>query len=125
MPTRVLVVDDDALTREILGTVLNLQDLEVVTAADGAEALEVAAREHPDVIVLDVMMPRMDGFEACRKLKADPEMTLVPVILLTARDRAEDRDEGVAAGADAYLVKPFSPLKLIDVINELTGRVGG
>lgn len=117
--SRVLVVDDDPLILEVLRTILDLEDLSVACADDGAAALELLADSPlPDVIVCDVMMPGIDGLEVCRRVKADPRTAEVPVILLTARDRAEDRAAGEAAGCDAYLTKPFSPLALIDRIGE-------
>jgi CheY-like chemotaxis protein len=118
--SRVLVVDDDPLILEVLQTILDLEDLDVACASDGTAALELLAAEPvPDVIVCDVMMPGLSGLEVCRRVKADPRTADVPVILLTARDRSEDRAAGEAAGCDAYLTKPFSPLALIDRITEL------
>ena len=120
----VLVVDDDALILDVLRTVLDLEEFEVTTAEDGETALRLVAERAPDVIVCDVMMPGIDGFEVCRRLKGDPATAELPVVLLTAKDRAEDRAAGEAAGCDAYLVKPFSPLHLIEVIGgiEPVGR---
>jgi CheY-like chemotaxis protein len=118
----VLVVDDDPLILEVLQTVLDLEEFRVTTATDGASALERLAEARPDVVVCDVMMPGMDGLEVCRRIKADPATAAVPVVLLTARDRSEDRAEGEAAGCDAYLTKPFSPLHLIEVIGEVRAR---
>jgi CheY-like chemotaxis protein len=115
--SRVLVVDDDPLILEVLQTILRLRELDVATASDGAAALEVlTARPLPDVVVCDVMMPGLDGLEVCRRIKGDPRTADVPVILLTARDRVEDRVAGEAAGCDDYLTKPFSPLELTDRI---------
>jgi CheY-like chemotaxis protein len=112
-------VDDDNVTLDVLRAILDLDEFDVQTAADGAEALELARTDRFDVVVLDVMMPGMNGFEVCRALKDDPATASVPVVLLTARDREEDREEGIAAGCDAYLTKPFSPLHLIEVLSEL------
>lgn len=117
---RVLVVDDDPVILEVLRIMLNLEDLEVTSATDGERALELLAEGPvPDVVVCDVMMPGTDGLEVCRRVKADDRTAWVPVILLTARDRDEDRTAGLAAGCDAYLTKPFSPLELIDRISAL------
>lgn len=120
MALQVLVVDDDELILEVVRTVLDLEDLDVRTARDGDQALASIAAERPDIIVTDLMMPGIDGIELCRRIKADGATAAVPVILLTARDRPEDREAGLAAGADAYLTKPFSPLELIEVIGGLT-----
>jgi two-component system alkaline phosphatase synthesis response regulator PhoP len=115
-PRRVLIVDDDPLILDVLTTILDLEDLEVRSAPDGEAALDRLAEELPDVVVCDVMMPGIDGLEVCRRIKTNAATADVPVILLTARDRAEDRAAGEAAGCDAYLTKPFSPLDLIDQI---------
>lgn len=119
MPRRVLVVDDDELTREILATILDLEEFEVTLADDGEQALASVAESVPEVVVLDVMMPGIDGFEVCRRLKGDAATADLPVILLTARGSADDRRAGEEAGADAYLTKPFSPLALIDTIERI------
>jgi CheY-like chemotaxis protein len=118
---RVLVVDDDPLILEVLKTVLDLEEFDVVTAADGEAGLESLQQRRPDVVVCDVMMPGLDGLEVCRRIKADSTTADLPVVLLTARDREEDRAAGEAAGCDAYLTKPFSPLHLIDVISDGQG----
>jgi CheY-like chemotaxis protein len=115
----VLLVDDDPLILEILRTILDLEEFEVTTVADGRQALASVAASRPDVVVCDVMMPEVDGFEVCRTLKSQPTTADLPVILLTARDRPEDRQAGEDAGCDAYLTKPFSPLQLIDVIRDV------
>lgn len=122
MKRRVLVVDDDDLTLEILGTILDLEDFEVQTVRDGAGALAAIADAPPDVVVLDVMMPDIDGLEVCRRIRADERTRDLPIVLLTARDQAEDRREGLAAGADAYVTKPFSPLKLIETITQIDAQ---
>jgi DNA-binding response OmpR family regulator len=127
MSRRVLVVDDDDLTRDIVATILDLEEYEVETAPDGRAGLAVLRERRPDVIVLDVMMPGIDGFEVCKRIKGDPETAEIPVILLTARDTVEDRRLGEEAGCDAYLTKPFSPLALIERIGAFEaarGRTG-
>lgn len=115
----VLVVDDDATTLEVLHTVLDLEEFAVLTASDGQSALDIATSSAPDVIVLDVMMPGLDGYQVCRALKDDPRTSEIPVVLLTARDQPDDREQGTAAGCDLYLTKPFSPLTLITHLNDL------
>lgn len=117
----VLIIDDDPLIIDVLSTILDLEDLRVTVANDGESGLAAVASERPDVVVCDVMMPRLTGLEVCRRIKDDPSLTQIPVILLTARDRSEDRAAGLAAGCDDYLTKPFSPLDLIDRIGRLTG----
>ena len=124
MKRRVLVVDDDELILQILTTILDMEDFEVRTVETGEDALAAVEEELPDVVVLDVMMPGMDGLEVCTRLRAEPETKDVPVILLTARGDPEDRQRGLDAGADAYLTKPFSPLELIRIIGTLEGGNG-
>lgn len=116
---RVLVVDDERHIVRLVQVNLERQGYEVLTAYDGVECLEKAKAEKPDLIVLDVMMPRMDGFEALQRLKTDPETRQIPVIMLTAR--AQDRDvlQGYTYGADLYLTKPFSPLELISLVKRV------
>jgi CheY-like chemotaxis protein len=121
----VLLVDDDPLILEVLRTILDLEEFEVTTATDGGQAIEAVQRQRPDVVVCDVMMPGVGGLEVCRVLKAARDTADVPVILLTARDRPEDRRAGQDAGCDAYLTKPFSPLQLIDVIREVRASAVG
>ncbi len=113
---KILVVDDEVYILHILDFSLGAEGYEVITAADGEEAMRKARSEKPDLIVLDIMMPKVDGFEACRRLKADPETSPIPVILLTAKGREVDRQMGMEVGADDYIVKPFSPTRLIEKI---------
>jgi DNA-binding response OmpR family regulator len=113
----VLVVDDQIDLRRLMRLTLEPEGHEVFEAGTGAEALEVAARELPDVVVLDVMMPGdLHGFEVCRRLKADARLSGVHVILLSARTHPVDLDSGREAGADYYLGKPFSPLRLTELV---------
>jgi CheY-like chemotaxis protein len=115
----ILLVDDDQTLLEVLATLLDLEEFRVTTAGDGASALDAVDRQRPDVVVCDVAMPGLDGLEVCRRLKAAPQTASVPVILLTARGGPRDREEGLAAGCDAYLTKPFSPLELIALIRSV------
>ena len=119
---KVLVVDDEEYIQHILNFSFGAEGYEVVTAADGEEALAKARNEKPDIIVLDIMMPKMDGYEACRKLKSDPKTKDIPVILLTAKGRDVDRKLGSEAGADDYVVKPFSPGRLIERVEGMMKR---
>lgn len=113
MASRVLVADDDEDIRAYLEITLQLAGFEVLLARDGVEALEVALSRHPDVIVLDVMMPRLDGLQALERLRADPRTGHLPVMLLTARARTDDAIEGLDRGADDYVAKPFDPDELV------------
>ena len=117
---RVLVVDDDRVIQQLLEVNLELEGYEVVgSALDGLEALELARKLRPDVILLDIMMPKLDGLEVCRRLKADTKLSKIPVILLSARAQDMDVREGLEIGADAYLTKPFDPVELLDVVGRL------
>lgn len=106
---KILVIDDEASIRQIVETRLKLAGYEVITAADGVEALEQAATHQPNLIVLDIMMPKLDGFEVCRELRKN--MT-TPIIMLTAKGDITDRIAALELGADDYVVKPFSPREL-------------
>jgi two-component system response regulator MprA len=117
---RVLVVDDEPAVRESLTSSLVFEGYKVVAASDGLEALDRAKNERPDLIVLDVLMPRLDGLTACRRLRAAGDVT--PVLMLTARDMVGDRVTGLDAGADDYLVKPFELDELLARIRALLRR---
>jgi adenylate cyclase len=112
-PPRVLIVDDNENNRTILAARLGAQGYSTEEACDGAEALEVARRDAPDLILLDVTMPRMDGLEACRRLRSDPSVGFVPIILVTARADSKDVVAGLEAGADEYLTKPVDQQALV------------
>ncbi|TVP68566.1 MAG: response regulator [Nitriliruptor sp.] len=113
MSARILVADDDEDIRAYLEVTLQLAGFEVLLATDGAQALTTARTEHPDVVVLDVMMPNLDGIEALRQMREDPRTSHLPVMLLTARVQTGDAITGLDAGADDYLTKPFDPDELV------------
>ena len=115
----VLVVDDDPVIVRLLEVNFEMEGFAVRTAADGLEGLESAKAQHPDVIVSDVMMPRMDGLQLVNELKADPATASIPVILLSAKAQADDVRAGLDAGADDYVTKPFEPLDLLDRVVKL------
>lgn len=116
---KILVVDDEINITQILQFSIGAEGYEVITAQNGEEAIDKARREQPDLIILDIMMPRIDGYEACRILKANPMTKNIPVVLLTAKGRDIDKRLGREVGAIDYIVKPFSPNKLIDKIHKL------
>ena len=118
-PLRVVVADDDDTLRDLLVLNLEAEGLVVYEAADGARALQLIAEERPDLVVLDVMMPKFDGLAALRALKGEPLTTNIPIVLLTARAGEDEIQEGWAAGADYYLTKPFRVEELLDLVNEL------
>ena len=109
---RILVVDDDKNVVQIIAVNLRYEGLEVIEAYDGEEALAKVAAEKPDLILLDIMMPIIDGIEVCRRLKKNPQTANIPIIMLTAKTTDGDVLAGWEAGADDYLTKPFNPLGL-------------
>ncbi len=112
-PPRILIVDDNEANRDILRTRLRPQGYELMEAADGEEALSIARRYHPDLILLDVMMPKIDGIEVCRQLKSDADLPFIPIILVTAKADTKDIVAGLDAGADEYLTKPVNQSALV------------
>jgi two-component system alkaline phosphatase synthesis response regulator PhoP len=119
---RILVVDDEIYIVHILDFSLGMEGYEVITALDGEAALEKLKTERPDLIVLDIMMPKLDGYEVCKVIKANPDTAHIPVILLSAKGRNVDQKMGFDVGADDYITKPFSPRKLVERINQLLGQ---
>jgi two-component system response regulator MprA len=117
---RILVVDDEQAVREALDRALRLDGYEVDLAGDGGEALAMIAKRPPDAVVLDLMMPQIDGLEVCRRLRAGGDRT--PVLILTARDAVSDRVTGLDAGADDYVVKPFALEELLARLRALVRR---
>jgi len=120
MTARILVVDDIEANVRLLEAKLTAEYYEVLTASDGPTALAIAAKEKPDIVLLDVMMPGMDGFQVCRRLKDDPETRHVPVVLVTALDGRADRIAGLEAGADEFLTKPIDDVMLFARVRSLT-----
>lgn len=119
---RVLVVDDDAKTVELVRLYLTRDGYRVTTANDGLEALRLAREAHPDLIVLDIMLPGMDGLEICRTIRQESD---VPIIMLTARTTDEDKLAGLGLGADDYMTKPFSPRELAARVRAVLRRLPG
>jgi DNA-binding response OmpR family regulator len=114
---RVLIVDDDPLIRGVVRAVLADASYDLDEAASGEEALRVAVQHPPDVVLLDVMMPGLNGYEVATVMKEDRRLKRAVVVMLTAKGSAEDRRRGMEAGADAYFTKPFSPLELLSTLS--------
>ena len=124
MPS-VLIVDDDPSIRKLVATTLeDVAGFELVEAADGDEALELAREEAPAIVLLDIDMPGIDGFEACRRLRAQPETADATVVMLTAAADEEAERAAEEAGADLFITKPFSPLELLRLVDDL-GQAAG
>ncbi len=118
---RVLVVDDDDVIRQLITVNLELEGFDVMTAFDGQDCLDKVKKVMPDVITLDIMMPRLDGWEAASRLRADPATAGIKVVLLSARAQEADLQRGSRLGVDAYLTKPFDPDELIATVRRLAG----
>ena len=117
---KILIVEDQPDIRKLIRMTLEFEDYEIHEAADGAFGLRMASAVGPELVLLDVMMPgELDGLQVCQRIKSDPRLAHIKVVLLTARGQARDREAGQQSGADDYLVKPFSPLQLIETIERL------
>ncbi|HEY8562170.1 MAG TPA: response regulator transcription factor [Pyrinomonadaceae bacterium] len=123
MARRLLVVDDEAKLLKAVAATLRAEDYEVLTARSGAEALVNVSRMIPDLIISDIRMPGMDGFELARVLRANPRTALIPIIFLTAKGERKDRIAGLRTGVDAYLAKPFDPDELLAVVSGILSRI--
>lgn len=122
MTRTILIVDDDPLIRKLIATTLeDVAGFELVEAGDGKEAVDVAVRDRPQLVFLDVDMPELDGFEACRRLRADRETSGATIVMLTAAAGDAAEREAENAGADLFLTKPFSPLELLRLVHDLGG----
>jgi len=121
--TRVLIIDDEAPIRLLCRVNLEAESIDVLEAADGPTGLEVATRERPDVILLDVMMPGLDGWRVAEALIDDPRTSEIPIIFLTARAEFRDRARGLDIGGVDYVTKPFNPVELADLVRGLLSRI--
>jgi CheY-like chemotaxis protein len=123
MPATILLVEDHADIRRLVRMTLEFEPCRILEAANADEGWALATAQRPDLILLDVMMPgRRSGLDLCRALKAEPTLRDVPVVMLSARSAAADLEAGQQAGASAYLVKPFSPMALLDWVGKLLGQ---
>ena len=117
---RILIVEDQTDIRKLIRMTLEFESYEIHEASGGAFGLQMASAVRPDLVLLDVMMPgEMDGLQVCQAIKSNPALASMKVVLLTARGQASDREAGKQAGADEYLVKPFSPLQLMETVERL------
>ncbi len=121
MTKKILVVEDDTDNRRIVVKVLSVEGYDVVEATDGVQALSRARAEHPDLILMDLALPNMDGWEATRRLKADPDTREIPVVALTAFAMRGDEEQARAAGCDDYIPKPARPIAIREIVKKYTG----
>ncbi|HID88221.1 MAG TPA: response regulator, partial [Anaerolineae bacterium] len=122
MSAKILVVDDDLESLKLIGMILQAKGYQIVAARDGQQALERAFQEAPDLVILDVMMPGMDGYAVCQRLRADPRTSTIPIVMFTAKGQLADKVIGLQSGADEYLTKPIHPRELIAHVEALLAR---
>lgn len=121
---KILVAEDERDIRDLIGFTLRFAGFDVVLAANGVEAVERAPQEQPDLILLDVRMPKMTGYEACRHLKENPATSTIPIVFLSAKGQETEIEEGLSSGAVEYIVKPFAPDDLTNQVRKILQRVG-
>ncbi|MEA2085432.1 MAG: response regulator, partial [Chloroflexota bacterium] len=122
MNRKILVIEDDPAGLRLVGYTLKKQGYEVVTASNGLEGLKKAREEGPDLVILDLMLPGVDGFEICHRLRTEPQTARLPILVLSGKTGEADRDTALKVGANAYLVKPASPSEVIKQVESLLAR---
>ncbi|NOH01612.1 MAG: response regulator [Chloroflexi bacterium] len=121
---RILIAEDEPDIRELVAFTLRFAGHEVITTSNGEEALQQAGALIPDLILMDVRMPRMTGYDACRAIKADPALTDIPIVFLSAKGQDAEIQTGLDAGAEEYLLKPFAPDQLVERVRAILGKFG-
>ncbi len=121
---KILIAEDEPDIRELVAFTLRFAGYEVVTASNGEEAVQLAVREMPDMALMDVRMPRMTGYDACRAMKANPDLKDMPVVFLSAKGQDSEIATGMAAGAEEYLLKPFAPDQLTERVRAILSKFG-
>ncbi|RME68033.1 MAG: response regulator [Nitrospirae bacterium] len=122
---KVIVIDDEPFILMMIEDKFTRAGLEVITLRESVNAVEIIRRERPDLVILDWMMPEVSGIEVCQNLKSDPELSHIPVFMLTAKGQEEDERLGLKSGADRYITKPFSPKTLLEEVLERIGEIKG
>ncbi len=122
--TKILVAEDEKDIRELIAFTLRFAEYEVVLASNGAEAVEMARAERPTLILMDVRMPRLTGYDACRQLKEDPQTRDIPIVFLSAKGQEAEIQQGLASGAEQYILKPFAPDDLIRQVKDILKKAG-
>jgi two-component system alkaline phosphatase synthesis response regulator PhoP len=121
---KILIAEDERDIRDLVAFTLRFAGHEVFAATNGEEAVELAPQVKPDLVLMDVRMPRMTGYEACRVLKANPDLKDIPVVFLSAKGQETEIQQGLAAGAEDYLLKPFAPDQLTNRVKDILGKFG-
>ncbi len=121
---KILIAEDEPDIRELVAFMLRFAGYEVVAASNGEEAVQVATRDIPDLVLMDVRMPRMTGYDACKLMKADPALHDIPVVFLSAKGQESEIQSGLEAGAEEYLLKPFSPDELTNRVRAILSKFG-
>jgi DNA-binding response OmpR family regulator len=119
---RILIAEDEKDIRELIAFTLRFAGFDVLLATNGVEAVEVAEAERPDLVILDVRMPRMSGYEACRRLKENPQTASLPIVFLSAKGQDSEIQQGLESGAEEYILKPFAPDELIQQVRDILNR---
>ncbi|GAB4423033.1 MAG: hypothetical protein Kow002_12540 [Anaerolineales bacterium] len=122
--TKILIAEDEPDIRDLVAFTLRFAGYEVVTGTNGEEAVELASKELPDLILLDVRMPRLTGYDACKKIKENPQLKDIPVVFLSAKGQESEIQSGMEAGAEEYLLKPFAPDQLTDRVRAILAKFG-
>ncbi|MDI6739854.1 MAG: response regulator [Candidatus Edwardsbacteria bacterium] len=122
MPKKIMVVDDEPYIARVIKFKLEQEGYTVISANDGITGLNKIREEKPDLVLLDVMMPGMSGYEVCQKIKGDAELAGIPVVILTAKGQERDREQGFSMGASDYITKPFSPNRLLELVKSIVGE---
>ena len=122
--TKILIAEDEPDIRDLVAFTLRFSGYEVVTGSNGEEAVELANKEFPDLILLDVRMPRLTGYDACKKIKENPQLKDIPVVFLSAKGQESEIQSGMEAGAEEYLLKPFAPDQLTDRVRSILAKFG-
>jgi two-component system alkaline phosphatase synthesis response regulator PhoP len=121
---KILIAEDERDIRDLVAFTLRFAGYEVFAASNGEEAVEMAPKVNPDLILMDVRMPRMTGYEACKAMKADPDLKDIPVVFLSAKGQENEKQQGMEAGAEEYLLKPFAPDQLTQAIKTILAKFG-
>ncbi len=119
---KIIIAEDEPDIRELIAFTLRFAGYEVVTGSNGEEGYQLAKTESPDLVMLDVRMPKLTGYEACKRIKAEPELANIPVIFLSAKGQENEIEQGLAAGAEEYLLKPFAPDQLVDRVKTVLAK---